>query len=102
MITNHRKKIHNLEIHYIWKYKELLESKKAIECKLVFRIKYNSNRSVKKFKARLIVQRFSQIYRINYIEIFTPILYQKSKESSNLCNSLETYNLENKYSQSIF
>ena len=52
------KKIHNLEIYYTWEYKKSLESKKAIRYKWIFRIKYKSNKSVKRFKARLVAQRF--------------------------------------------
>ena len=51
--------IHNLEIYYTWKYKKLLKIKKAIECKWVFKVKYNFNRNIKRFKVHLVVQRFS-------------------------------------------
>ena len=51
-------KIHNLEIYHTWKYEELLESRKVIEYKWVFRVKYNSNRNIKRFKACLVAQGF--------------------------------------------
>ena len=50
--------IYTLEIYHTWDYKELPEGKKAIGCKWVFRVKYNSNKSVKRFKTRLVTQGF--------------------------------------------
>lgn len=43
---------------------ELLESRKPIECRWVFKIKYNSNENVEKFKLCLIIQGYSQILKL--------------------------------------
>lgn len=41
-------------------------------------MKYNSNGFIKKYKVRFVVQRFFQIYEINYIEIFVSTIRCKS------------------------
>lgn len=44
----------------------------------VFKVKYNSDDSIKRYKIRLIVQGFSQIYGIDYTKIFAAIIRHKS------------------------
>ena len=48
------KEIHNLKIHHTWEYEELPEGRKTIRCKWVFRVKYNFNGSVERFKVCLV------------------------------------------------
>lgn len=49
----------NLDIHQTWCYTTLLpQDQKTIGCKQVFRVKYNSDSSIKRYKARLIAQGF--------------------------------------------
>ena len=62
----------NLTNHNTWKYEELPVGKKAIGLKWVFKVNYNSNGSVERFKARLVAQGFSQVAGINFIETFAP------------------------------
>jgi len=44
----------------------------------MFKIKYDEKEQIMKFKARLVIQNFSQIYKINYQKMFTSIIYRKS------------------------
>ena len=53
-----------------WELVELPEGRKAIGCKWVFRVKYDGNGEVKRFKGRLSAQGLSQKYGINYEETF--------------------------------
>jgi len=57
------------ELSNLWLYavkliESLLNEWKAVECKWVFKIKYDEKEWVVKFKARLVIQSFLQIYRV--------------------------------------
>ena len=56
-----------------WELVDLPEDWKAIGSKWVFRVKYDNQGEVKKFKGRLVAQGFSQKYGIDYDEVFSPV-----------------------------
>lgn len=66
------KKLYNLDQYNIQTYKKVPKNQKVIGCKLMFKVKYIPDRSIEQYKVRLIVQDFSQVHRIDYIEIFLP------------------------------
>ena len=78
LIHGTRWRQHNLQIHHTWEYEERPESRKAIGCKRLFRVKYNFNGSVERFKARLVAQGISQVHGIDYTKSFAPTLYRES------------------------
>lgn len=51
---------------------------KAIGSKWVFKVKYNSDGSIERFKARLVVQGFSQVPGIDFIETFASTVRRES------------------------
>ncbi|KAH9658792.1 hypothetical protein KPL70_023626 [Citrus sinensis] len=57
----------------IWEVTDLPKGKKTVGCKWVFTIKYNSNGTLERYKARLVAKRFTQTYGIDYLETFTPV-----------------------------
>ena len=70
--------LQNLKNHQTWQYDELPLGQKAIRSKWVFKVKYHSNGSVAKFKARLVAQGFSQVQEIDFLETFAPTVRRES------------------------
>lgn len=62
----------NLENQHTWEYDHLPTSQKAIRSKWVFKVKYHSDSTVARYKARLVAQRSLQIRRIDFNETFSP------------------------------
>lgn len=44
----------------------------------MFKVKYNSDGSIEKYKAKLIIQKFFQVYKIDYTKIFTLTIRHES------------------------
>ena len=61
-----------------WELVELPNGRKAIQSKWVFEIKENPDGTVNKYKARLVVQGFRQIYGLDYDETFAPVARYES------------------------
>ena len=66
-------KIDVIERNGTWKLTELPEAKKAIGVKWVFRTKFNSDGSIFKHKARLVVKGFAQVVGVDYGDTFAPV-----------------------------
>lgn len=49
------------------------QKKEMCGCKWVFTIKYKVNETIKRYKARLVIKDYTQIYKIDYEEIFAPV-----------------------------
>lgn len=50
-----------------------LDVKNVIRVKWIYRTKLNSDGSINKHKARLVVKGFAQVYRVDYMETFAPM-----------------------------
>lgn len=72
--------LQNLENYHTWKYKQLSLGRKAIGSKWIFKVKYNLNRSVSRFKTKLVAQSFSQVQGVDFTKTFTPMVRQESIE----------------------
>jgi len=55
-----------LDANATWELVALLEDKKAIGCKWVYKIKHNADGSMSKYKARLVAKGYAQTYGIDY------------------------------------
>ena len=53
---------------------DLPHSKRPVGCKYVFKIKYNPDGSIDKYKVRLVAQGFLQQEGIDYNEVFAPVV----------------------------
>ena len=57
-----------------WRLANLPLGRVPMTCKWVFKVKYHSNGTINKFKARLVARGFSQIENIDFHETFAPTL----------------------------
>ena len=62
-----------LEKDGIWEIMDLSEGKKAVGTKWVFTLKYKSDRSLERYKVRLVAQGFTQSQGLDYEETFAPV-----------------------------
>ena len=62
-----------LEQSNTWEMVPLPVGKKIVGSWWVFTIKYHSDRSIARYKARLVAQGYTQSYGIDYFETFAPV-----------------------------
>ncbi|CAL9000810.1 unnamed protein product, partial [Prunus brigantina] len=66
------KEIQALEQNKTWILTTLPAGKRPIGCKWVFKVKYNSNCIVERYKAQLVAKGYTQKEGLNYTETFSP------------------------------
>lgn len=66
--------IEALENNGTWTVEALPPNKKAIECKWVYRIKYHSDGTIERYKARLVILGNNQVEGLDYHETFAPVV----------------------------
>jgi len=67
-------KISALENNQTWELVRLPSNKKALGLKWVYKIKRNSDGTVERFKARLVILINHQVKGIDYMETFAPVV----------------------------
>jgi len=67
--------IHTIEKNNTWKLTNLLENKKAICVKWVYKTKKNAKGEVQRYKTRLVAKAYKQREGIDYGEVFAPVAW---------------------------
>jgi hypothetical protein len=62
-----------LDANVTWELVALLDDKKAIGCKWVYKIKHNADGFMSKYKAKLVAKGYAQTYGIDYEETYSRI-----------------------------
>ena len=62
-----------IEKNKTWELVDRPQERKVIGVKWVFRTKLNVDGSVNKYKARLVVKGYAQIFGVDYSETFSPV-----------------------------
>lgn len=60
-------------VNDIWEMIECPKDVSPIDCRWVYRLKYNPDRSIARYKSRLVAKGYTQQYTIDYNETFAPV-----------------------------
>lgn len=63
-----------LQKNHTWDLVPLSKNMNLVGCKWVFRVKYNADGFVLKYKGRLVAKGFHQTTGVNYAETFIPVV----------------------------
>ncbi|XP_070662223.1 uncharacterized mitochondrial protein AtMg00820-like [Malus domestica] len=68
-----RDELQALHDNRTWSVVKLLEGKKSVGSRWVYKTKFNSDGTIERHKARLVARGFTQTYGLNYKETFAPV-----------------------------
>ena len=63
----------SLEDRGTWKVVPRPEGRKVVSSKWVYRIKYNADGNISRYKARLVARGYTQVFGVDYTETFAPV-----------------------------
>ncbi|CAM8920684.1 unnamed protein product [Rhodiola kirilowii] len=67
------KEILALETNNTWLLTELPADKTLVDCKWIYKVKFHSDGSIERYKARLVARGFTQVEGLDYHETFAPV-----------------------------
>jgi len=65
--------IRAIEKNEVWSFWDLPSDKKTISCKWVYRVNYNSDGNIERFKPQLVIHGDHQVEGFDYNEMFAPM-----------------------------
>ena len=68
----------SLKDNDVWDLVELPPGRKTVQSKWAYKMKTGADGTVERYKARLVVQGYTQKYGMDYDETFSPVVRQKS------------------------
>lgn len=68
-----KQELQALENNNIWVLTNLPKGKKAIGCKWVYKVKFQLNGDVERYKAQLVAKGYNQIESLDYKDRFSPV-----------------------------
>lgn len=77
-----------------WKLEDLSKGRETVGCKCVFDVKHDHEVKILRYKARLVVQGYSQIPGMDYFETFTPVVQHDSLQAMLAIEDLEICQLD--------
>jgi hypothetical protein len=70
-----------LDANATWELVALLEDKKAIGCKWVYKVKHNADGSMNRYKVRLLAKGYAQTYGIDYDKTYSLVAKMTTKKA---------------------
>lgn len=61
-----------------WTLVEMPKDRSTVGCRWVFKVKYNADGKIERYKARLVAKEYSQEAGVDYDEIYSPVARYKS------------------------
>ncbi|OWZ15444.1 hypothetical protein PHMEG_00010906 [Phytophthora megakarya] len=88
--------LESLRQHGVWQIvdREVPGTNVVITNKLVFAVKKYEHGLVKRFKGRLVIHGFKQMFGVNYSKTFTPVIRFKNTCGDLFCCSAEVYDVK--------
>ncbi|KAF5442808.1 hypothetical protein F2P56_035426 [Juglans regia] len=62
-----------LETNHTWTLTDLPAGKRPIDCKYVYKVKFNSDGTLERLKASLVAKGYTQVEGVDYVDTFSPV-----------------------------
>ena len=63
-----------MHTNHTWDLVPLPSSKKVIGCRWIYKVKHRADRTIERYKTRLVVKGYTQQAGVDYTETFSPVI----------------------------